>query len=184
MINLELIKNTSSDVLYKNHLKEVFETYYKLFGEVCTGCPNKISGYINRIKNYKKPSIMSDDKKQKSEFQLKKGTIIPVRGTSKAYSSANITDEIALKLLRDNPNRKPLFSKLPENIDDLLETKEVPEGEKTLKQHTVKELKALYPDAEGKNKTELIANIEESLKSVEAPETKESEETKEVPEGE
>lgn len=58
---------------------------------------------------------------KEKNFQLKKGVIIPVAGTSKAYSDANLTDEIAVELLATNPNRKTLFAKLPKNIDTLVE---------------------------------------------------------------
>ena len=75
MSDLEFIKKTPSDELYKKHLKVVFSTYYQLFGEVCTGCPTKIAGYIKRIKNYKKSDIMSTEKK--SNFKLK---VAKIRG--------------------------------------------------------------------------------------------------------
>jgi len=116
--SLEFIKKTSSDELVNNHLKLVFDTYYKFFGEVCTGCPTKIAGYISRLKKQDKNIIM---KKDTRKFRLKKGAIIPVPGTSKAYSDVNITDEIALDILKINPNRKSIFSKLPSNLDELLE---------------------------------------------------------------
>lgn len=57
----------------------------------------------------------------KSEFQLNVGVIIPVAGTSDAYSNHNLTDELAVQLLAQNPNRKVLFSKIPENVDQLIE---------------------------------------------------------------
>lgn len=122
--SLEFIKKTSSDDLVNKHLKLVFDTYYKIFGEVCTGCPTKIGGYISRLKKHNKTIIMAKDTR---EFRLKKGAIIPVPGTSKAYSDVNITDEIALEILKANPNRKSIFSKVPENLDELL-SKETQEG--------------------------------------------------------
>ncbi len=61
---------------------------------------------------------MSDQKK--SEYLLKERAVIVVRGTSQVYSNANLTEEVALKFLKKNPNRKQLFSRLPKNIDELL----------------------------------------------------------------
>lgn len=58
--------------------------------------------------------------KSKSNYRLKKGAIIPIPGTSDAYSNENLTDEVALKFLSKNPNRKKLFTLLPDNIDELL----------------------------------------------------------------
>ena len=57
----------------------------------------------------------------KSIFQLQEGVIIPVAGTSDVFSSHNLTDENAIKLLSENPNRKSLFRVLPENVDELIE---------------------------------------------------------------
>lgn len=61
--------------------------------------------------------------KDTRKFQLAKGVIIPVAGTSKSYSYENITDEVALELIKVNPNRKRLFAKLPDNLDQLLSAK-------------------------------------------------------------
>lgn len=157
--SLEFIKKTSSDELVKKHLKLVFDTYYKIFGEVCTGCPTKIGGYISRLKKHNKTIIMAKDKR---EFRLKKGAIIPVPGTSKAYSDINITDKIALEILKANPNRKSIFSKVPENLEELLEGAA---QEKALKDYTVAELKEMYPKIEGKNKKELLENIQAFIDS-------------------
>ena len=115
--DIRFIKDTPSDDLYNNHLKLVFTTYQKLFGEVCTGCPTRIAGYINRIKKQNTDKVME---KSTSNFLLKKGGLIVIRGTSKAYSNANLTDEIAIDFIKKNPNRKALFIKLPKNLEDLL----------------------------------------------------------------
>ena len=47
------------------------------------------------------------------KYRLKPGALIRVSGTSKAYSEHNITDAIAEKLLKENPNRKVLFISAP-----------------------------------------------------------------------
>ncbi|MEE4246326.1 MAG: hypothetical protein V2I33_13035 [Kangiellaceae bacterium] len=161
MSNIELIQNTPSDELVKKHLKVVFDTYYQLFGEVCTGCPTKIAGYIQRIKNLKNKKVMAKDKRN---FNLKKGTIIPIPGTSKVYSDANLTDDIAIQLLKANPNRRVLFSKLPENLEDLLSEND----DTVLSELKVSELRERYPEAKGKNKSELIKSIEDIIASKQA----------------
>ena len=98
-------------------LKHIFQLHFKIFGETCSNCPGKISGYIQKLKNFNPNKKMETTSKL---FQLKEGVIIPVAGTSDAYSNANLTDEIALKLLSENPNRKILFEKLPDNLDELI----------------------------------------------------------------
>lgn len=99
-------------------LKHIFELHYKIFGETCSSCPGKIAGYIQKLKNFNTNIKMEIIK---SEFQLQEGVIIPVAGTSDVYSQHNLTDEKAIKLLAENPNRKSLFRTLPENIDELIE---------------------------------------------------------------
>lgn len=96
-------------------LKILFEVHQALFHETCTTCPAKIAGYIHRIKNFK-----IEQMSQKSNFQLHQGAVIIFAGTSESYSNANLTDEVAIRFIKLNENRKSLFSKLPENIDELL----------------------------------------------------------------
>lgn len=100
-------------------LQHVFKLHKKIFNEACSNCPGKLQGYINNLKKYnpQKQKIMS----VKKLFQLKKGVIVPVAGTSESYSNANITDEKALELLAANPNRKALFAVLPNDVDELIE---------------------------------------------------------------
>lgn len=119
-----------SGIPYLNH---IFRLHLKLFGQTCEGCPGKIPGYIQTIKNYKTSKNMSTKPEHnKGKFQLEAGIIIPVRGTSDVISQYNVTDEIALALLIENPNRKSLFKVLPENVNDLIENgiPEIENGEK------------------------------------------------------
>lgn len=62
--------------------------------------------------------------KDKREFRLKEGAVLMVPGTSEVYSNGNLTDEVAIRFIKKNPNRKQLFAKLPSNVDKLLEGKE------------------------------------------------------------
>ena len=99
-------------------LKHIFDLHYKIFGETCSNCPSKIGGYIQKLKNFNTNIKMEN---AKSIFQLQEGVIIPISGTSDVYSKHNLTDENAIKLLSENPNRKSLFRVLPENVDELIE---------------------------------------------------------------
>ncbi|MDI9256319.1 hypothetical protein [Flavobacterium sedimenticola] len=113
-----ILKGKDNGVPY---LKYLFELHFVLFGKTCDHCTSKFQGYIQKIKNLNRDNIMSKEtKKSESNFLLNQGTTIPVRGTSIAYSNANLTDEIAVKLLAENSNRKILFAKLPENVDELI----------------------------------------------------------------
>lgn len=120
--SLAFIKATDTNVLMHNvdergvpHLKEVFRLYRMLFGESCTGCTSKIPQYIDKLKHYDM-EVEQDVRK----FRLKKGVVISVFGSSRIYSNHNLTDEAAIELLGENIDRKTLFSKLPDNLDELL----------------------------------------------------------------
>lgn len=123
---LQQLKKLSSEEIVKGcdetgtpFLKILFEVYQYYFREVCTTCPAKIAGYIRQIKN------LNPNKMEKSNFILKKQAIIVIPGTSEAYSNANLTDEVAIKFLKENSNRKSLFVQLPENLDQLLSDEQV-----------------------------------------------------------
>lgn len=103
------------------YLKYLFEIHFKLFGETCSHCTTKYPGYIKKIKNLNPKNIMSKEVKTSELFRLNEMTTIPVRGTTIVYSNANLTDEIAIKLLAENPNRKILFAKLPTDVDERIE---------------------------------------------------------------
>ncbi|WP_445454108.1 hypothetical protein [Flavobacterium sp. 25HG05S-40] len=94
-------------------LTYVFKLHFKLFGETCSSCPNKISGYIKKLKSFNTEKPMET----KSIFKLKEGATLPVPGTSKVYSNANLTDEVAIEMLAKNQNRKALFASLPKDVD-------------------------------------------------------------------
>jgi hypothetical protein len=122
---LELVKSISSNDLLTTrdvkgipHLKSVFYLYQKLFGETCSTCPNKIAGYITKLKkyNFKNNIVMT-----KSRYVLQDRAVLVVPGTSEAYSNHNLTDNLAIKFLAQNINRKSLFSKLPKEVDQEIE---------------------------------------------------------------
>lgn len=121
---LEFIRNSDVNFLSKEkdingvpYLQHIFRLHLKLFGETCQGCPGRIPGYIRKIQQFKIQKNMSQTEKN-PEYRLKKGSLITIPGTSDAYTEHNITDEIALELLIENPNRKVLFKVLPEDIEE------------------------------------------------------------------
>lgn len=124
---LDFVKKSDISFLMKGkdgkgvpYLKHIFKLYQDLFGKACQGCAGEIPGYIQKIKNYN-PKTMETQKNPNQKFFLKSGVIIPIAGTSKAYSEHNITDEVALQLLAENPERKVLFRVVPENLAELIE---------------------------------------------------------------
>lgn len=123
---LQEIRDSSYDKLLTGRdsngvpfLKSIFELHLKIFGEVCSFCPAKITGYIKKLKDYnltsKKLEIMAEA--QEKNFVLKPGIIIPIPGTSESYSNDNLTNEIALAYVAINPNRRSIFSTVPSDLD-------------------------------------------------------------------
>jgi hypothetical protein len=100
-------------------LKYIFELHFKIFGKTCSNCPGEISGYITKLK--KLNTTLKMETKTVSNFRLADDTTsIPILGTSLAYSNANFTDEVAIELLSQNKKRLALFSRVPENLEELL----------------------------------------------------------------
>ena len=52
---------------------------------------------------------------KKSDYMLKAGAVISFFGHSKAYTSANLTNEVAEKYLAMNPANSKLFAELPDD---------------------------------------------------------------------
>ncbi|MCZ8144864.1 hypothetical protein [Flavobacterium sp.] len=99
-------------------LSYVFELHRVIFGETCSTCPYKISGYVKKLKNLKENPM----EKTVCNFKLHGQTTFNVPGTGQFYSNGNLTDEAAIAFLSVNTEkRKALFVTLPENVDELIE---------------------------------------------------------------
>ena len=113
-------------------LSYVFELHRVLFGETCSNCPYKLSGYIRKLKNLKEKPM----EKTVCNFKLHGQTTFNVPGTGQFYSNGNLTDEAAIAFLSVNTEkRKALFLTLPDNVDELIkeyqETKNEPKQPKS-----------------------------------------------------
>ena len=182
---LELIQSMSSSNLISKrdsngipYLKSVFYIYSKLFGEACSTCPSKISGYINKLQmfNLENLKVMSENK----NFILNEGSLIVIPGTSEAYSNANLTDEVAIAFIADNPNRKSLFVKLPEYVDmQVAEYLQSAESTEEAETSTVEEVTTVENDTD-KVQEEAPQSTEttQSAESTEEAETSTVEEVK------
>ncbi len=180
MLTLEELKTLDDSTILRgadaegnSYLVQMLRLYREIFGGACSWCEKKHLEYIQRLRNYKeKPRKMQ---KKNKYFELKKGTLIPVAGTSEAYSDKNMTDADAIKILKGNKNAIALFEKYPKDWEVMLEKglpKEKEEqGIKTLETDntdlktqleakTKAELKRLYPDLSlSGNKSKFIATI-------------------------
>lgn len=108
-----LKKADSNQIPYLQHVYRLHEV---IFGEVCNSCPSLIKGYIDKLKSFK---MKKEEKENLTGHKLKNGAVIRVGG--KPYSNHNLTDDIAVKFLKDNPNRKQLFVKFPDEKNESVE---------------------------------------------------------------
>lgn len=119
------------------HRSEVLAYYSYLFQEeVCGSCQNKFKKYFNALKSegIKKLTQMEENN---SNFRLRKDiNYVSVEFGGKMFNNANITDELALEFLKNNPNRIEVFEVYPEDWEGQVksfskEATEGAEGEKT-----------------------------------------------------
>lgn len=172
---IELIQGSSSKEILNggDHngtplLKYVFEVHEEVFGTACKSCSSLLLGYIQKIQNINLNNEIMSTKERK--YRMKSGSVIHVRGTNNYYSDLNITDEIAEKLLKVNPNRSVLFAKMPEKALEKL-AKEKAQEEKAAQEE---EARAAAEEAER------VAREEEARKVAEqeAADKKAAEEAK------
>ncbi|WP_379964016.1 hypothetical protein [Epilithonimonas sp. UC225_85] len=136
------------------YLNQLFNIYQEFFGETCSTCPSKILGYIQKVKSIKNNTMSQSERK----YLLKEGAVIQVFGSSEAYSNANLTDEKAEKLLKENPNRSALFARIPEEFSAEKELSKMNKADLTAKALSVGYTEE---DLKGLTNKDLVAKIEE-----------------------
>lgn len=123
-------------------IRELADLYYITFEEQmkvgCGACYDK--AYI-RLKQ--KLNILENKKEVKEKnFVLKVGYIREFN-SREMYTNDNLTDEVAIAYLKKNINRKVQFSKLPENLEELLngkpKKKPITKVKKVVKEETKKD---------------------------------------------
>ena len=91
--------------------------YFELYGKIITntGCSNCYrDAYIEICTRLKREKKMPT----KSDFQLKAGAVITFFGSSKAYTNANLTNEVAIRYLSLNSDNAKMFSFLPSDWEE------------------------------------------------------------------
>jgi len=176
----ELIRLDDKTILFgidtqgNRYLPQMLRLYQEKFGVACSSCPKKYPEYLRKLKNF---SMKKEDK----QFQLAKAVTIPIFGTSEVYSDENITDEAALKILSRNPKAIKLFKKFPEKWEELVEGYKLGETEirsiDELANLKVDVIRALFPDAKGRSREDLIADIAERYPELTGQQTESDPET-------
>lgn len=155
---IELIKGSSSKEILNggDHngtplLKYVFEVHQEVFGSACKSCSELLPGYILKIQNINLNIEIMSAKDRK--YRMKSGSVIHQKGTNNYYSDLNLTDDIAEKLLKVNPNRAALFAKMPKGALEKL-AKEKADEEKAAEQAKIDEAARLAKEEEDRKAEE------------------------------
>jgi len=164
----EILKLPQSQL--KLHIKELAEDYYVNYGRrVCTSCPSDINNMLITLrKHYKMTNF---------EFKKLNGIYKMKQGGSVTISNKSMTDEIALEFLSINKERISLFSKYPENWEELLDNptvepkvdvepihlEETPIIQSDLRdelsKYKMQELREMYPDIKATSKEDFITLV-------------------------
>ncbi len=147
------------------------QDYHKVFQtDVCPNCkdfPVKFQNFLIKIK-------MSQEE---SNFKLKeKYDGLPLEFGSQVYvTNANITNENALKLLKNHPKGKDLFQTLPDNLDELIagsgntgnSTNSNPDKPTSIKifekDYSIEEVKSLFEKAEVKSNASSVNGLQKAF---------------------
>lgn len=130
---------------------EVIAFYAYLFNEpsACTSCPSKLKEYWQKLHQnglqILEQKQMKTQEKPHSKFRIKEGiSFLQVSfGSSKVFNNDNITNELALEYLKENPRRIINFSKYPENWEEM-------QVEETQEKEVKAEKKAKIPSPKSK----------------------------------
>ena len=127
--------------LMKPILNEIISDYKdKLGRDVCRSCATDIQFMISSLKRY----YMTSQFEFTQTFVMYKIQ----KGEPETISNDTMTDDKAIRFLQVNPDRIRVFSKYPENWEELIGLKEPKSLKDELNDKTFKELKEEYSDVE------------------------------------
>ena len=104
-----------------NALRQEIEVLTRHFlGRQVTGCINCYTDAYFELLTLSKEKAME---KMETQFALRAGVLlrdVVAQDSSKNMSNANMSNDLALYHLRTNPDCRKFFTKLPDNIDEML----------------------------------------------------------------
>jgi len=122
----EFVKHSVNEVWRSSKLKNQLERLTTYIGQKipCTSCGGEIKRAFRELQKFHRSGkkVLTAEEKNKirmSQFELKGLTYIR-EPFFEHFSNKNITDEKAIEILKSNPKRSALFSKLPDNWMDLV----------------------------------------------------------------
>lgn len=106
-------------ILRSRALQEEFvDLYAEVTGKFlnCTTCGEKFQIAMNDLQVFAQRDSVKPFKDQyhNKMYKLKKSAVVFCKETRRHYTWESITDEIAEKILNENPGYRPLFESLPE----------------------------------------------------------------------
>lgn len=150
------------------HINELAEDYLKLTGRrVCKSCAADVNFMLTTLKTHYKMT----------NFQLKKTNAIYKLqiGSARTISNNVMTDELAIEFLSIRKERIDVFSKYPENWEELVDGKVkepvvaltetvTDESEddilrEQLGEYKMSELRDMYPDIKATSKADFIEKV-------------------------
>ncbi len=127
-MNLESVKKEIQRLPYQSILKDpdtseqFAKLYYKIFPDehICTTCPGVLASAYEKILNFKITTNMKTPKAGK--YVIREGATVDmgyttIEGVPQHITSKNLTDEIAEKILKSNPNFKNQITRSVEDSD-------------------------------------------------------------------
>ncbi len=147
-INIALSLESTKDKWRNNHSSEEFKFVKNLgytIGSPITndkGC-KCIERFFMLVHAYSRDNkkINLKQKQMESNFKLKEGRLVSFGGSH--YTTANITDEVAIRMLKSNESNIGNFVTYPDNWKELIGSKEVSERELELLEMELPELFAI-----------------------------------------
>ena len=105
-----ILREIMSNDTYKENAKVIRDTYFATFGtKVNTRCADCLKDAVLEL--YSNISENSDER----QYRLYHYTAVLDKSTGRAYTDVTLTDKIAEKILRESPEMRSRFKKVPQN---------------------------------------------------------------------
>lgn len=106
--------------------EEIERLYFHVMGRAMrvSSCPNRWADAVLEMRLFLRTNNPRNKTMKARKYIMKRGVILRFEG--KVYSFASITDEVAEKALKENPNIAWMFSSIPEKSEEPEESTEEP----------------------------------------------------------
>lgn len=149
----ELMASLKNDIALRNEIEFLSKS---IFHKSVSGCSNCYFDAYIQLRTLNIDTVME---KIKCLFLLLAGALlhdVVNQNNDLLCSNANITDDLALYHLKTNPACRKYFQQLPENVDELIESYELPGDEnfeqKEAEEHFVSQIVTLLKNGVSKPK--------------------------------